>query len=299
MLLTVPALALTSVGACGNDGVPEARAGALNVVALGDSLAVGVQPQLFGADRATSQGYPRQLARTLREQDREVDLHELGCGGATSGSLISGGLPCAPDRDTPYDNEDPSTSQLAYAEGLLSTLGDAPTVVVLDIGGNDVGACLQGGTISTACVEKAGRSLRTNLDTILRRLRAVDPRVPIAVMDLYDPFLGLWKSHPEGRAALVRVHAVFLREINGVIARVSARHGAVVGQVGRAMRQDVALSEVQTTLPPAVAAVCEQTWMCVDAPLVPNIHLRRSGYRLAADQLLTALAPALGEMGRS
>ncbi len=299
MLLTVSALALPQLGGCGDGDVVKPRPGALNVVSLGDSLAVGVQPQLFGSNRETSQGYPRQLARALRDQGRDVELHELGCGGATSASIISGGLPCGPERDTPYDNEDPATSQLAYAEGLLSTLSGESTVVVLDIGGNDVGACLQSGAISADCVAKAGRSLRTNLDTILRRLRAVNASIPIAVMDLYDPFLGLWKAHPEGRATLAAVHTVFLREINRVIARAAAKHGAVVGQVGSAMRQDTALSAEQTTLPPAVDAVCRQTWMCVDAPLVPNIHLRQRGYRLAADQLLRALTPALGQMGRS
>ncbi|MDO9356064.1 MAG: SGNH/GDSL hydrolase family protein [Solirubrobacteraceae bacterium] len=291
------ALALGGLTGCG-DETPQVRTGALNVVSLGDSLAVGVQPQLAGSDRETSQGYPRQLANTLREQDREVDLWELGCGGATSGSVISGGLECAPGRNTPYDNEDPSTSQLSYAEGLISTLGDAPTVVVLDIGGNDVGSCLRGGAILESCVTKAGRQLRTNLDTILRRLRAIDPDVPIAVMDLYDPFLGLWKTHPEARSTLVRIHAVFLRDVNQVIARVAARRGALVAKVGTAMRQDTAFTAAQTTLPPAVDAVCKETWMCVEAPLVPNIHLRRSGYGLAAEELLRVLTPSLGEMGR-
>lgn len=299
MLLAASVLALTQLAACGSDAPAEARPGALNVVSLGDSLAVGVQPQLIGSDRETSQGYPRQLTNALRDDGRTVDLHELGCGGATSGSVIAGGLPCGPKRDTPYDNEDATTSQLAYAEGVLSTLGDAPTVVILDIGGNDVGSCLQGGAIQVSCVRKAGTRLRTNLDTILRRLRAVAPNAPIAVMDLYDPFLGLWKSHPEARPTLARIHAVFLRDVNQTIARVAARHRALVGTLGSAMRQDVAFTAVQATVPPAVDAVCKETWMCVEAPLVPNIHLRRSGYGLAAAELERVLAPQLGRMGRS
>lgn len=277
---------------CGGDAGSDAP-GALNVVSLGDSLAVGVQPQLLGSDRATTQGYPRLLVRKLRDQGRDVKLHELGCGAATSTSVINGGLECAPERDTPYENEDPTNSQLAYAEGLLSTLGDAPTIVVLDIGGNDVGACLESGAVSTRCVRKAADQLRKNLKTILSRLRAVAPETPIAVLDLYDPFLGLWKTHPEGRTVMASTHRMFLSDVNGTIARVSKAEKTTLAPLGEAMDQGARLTPRMTAEPQAVAAVCEYTWMCVDPPMVPNIHLRRDGYDLAAAVLLRALTPLL------
>ncbi|MDQ8045094.1 MAG: SGNH/GDSL hydrolase family protein [Solirubrobacteraceae bacterium] len=292
LLLALSVAAAGLMSGCGT----EQTAG-LNVVSIGDSLALGVQPQLFGGDRATSQGYPRAIADVLRKQGRTVSLHELGCGGATSGSVIDGSRPCAPKRHTPYRNEDPLTSQLAYAEGLLSRLGGKPTVIVLDVGGNDVGSCLNGGAISTTCIQKAGRNLRKNLGTILTRLRAVAPTVPIAVLDLYDPFLGLWQDHPEGRTQLVKAHAVFLREVNAAIDQVSVAHGAVVGKLGDAMQQSTPFAATQTAVPAAVTAVCRNTWMCVNAPLVPDIHLRGRGYRLAAQTMLRALAPSLKRLG--
>lgn len=279
------------VGGCGSNDA------GLNVISIGDSLALGVQPQLLGSDRATSQGYPRALATKLRDQGRTITLHELGCGGATSGSVIDGSRPCAPKRRTPYKNQDPLSSQLSYAEGLLSRLSDKPRLIVLDVGGNDVGSCLTGGAISTSCIAKAGKNLRTNLATILTRLHSVAPTVPVAVLDLYDPFLGLWEDHPEGRAQLVRAHGVFLRDVNGAIDQVATAHGAVVGKLGDAMQQSTPFTVAQPTVPAAVGSVCRYTWMCVNAPLVPDIHLRARGYRLAADVLLRALAPDLKRLG--
>ncbi len=287
-LLAAAALAAVALVGCGGD---DPRA--LQVVSLGDSLAVGVQPSLLGSGTETRQGYPRQFARALRDEGRAVQLHELGCGAATSASVLSGGRPCAPERDAPYANQDPTTSQAAYAEGLLSRLGDRRRVVLVDIGGNDVGACFSGGRIVPGCFAKAGAALRRNLDELLERLRAAAPKVPIGVLNLYDPLLGLWDDHPEARPVLQREHRTFLREINRTIADAAARHDAVLVDLADAMDQNVPFRAADRDRPPAVQAVCDLTWMCVRAPRVPDIHLRAAGYRVAADAARRVLLPLL------
>jgi len=287
--LLVAALALVAaVSGCGSED-----GDALQLLALGDSLAVGVQPSLLGGGRETRQGYPRQLARMLRDRGVPVELHELGCGGATSASILSGGRPCAPERDTPYRNEEPTTSQASHAVGLLSRLGDRRRAVLLDVGGNDVGDCLSGGRVRAGCFARAGRALRENLDELLGRLRAAAPKVPIGVLNLYDPLLGLWDDHPEARAELRRQHDAFLRHVNRTIADAARRHDATLVDLAGAMHQDDPFRATDRARPRAAQAVCELTWMCVRAPRVPDIHLRRSGYELAARTALRALAPGV------
>ncbi|MDO9409186.1 SGNH/GDSL hydrolase family protein [Patulibacter sp.] len=287
LLAAVAALALAGCG-----GSPSADA--LQVVSLGDSLAVGVQPKLLGGGQETSQGYPRRFARALRDEGREVRLIELGCGGATSQSILVGIRPCAPARDTPYRNEDPTTSQASWAEGLLSSTKGRRRVVLLDIGGNDVGSCFSGGRVLPGCIARAGAALRENLGELLGRLREVDRTVPIGVLTLYDPLLGLWDDQPAARPLLAREHRTFLRAVNGTIAAAARRYGATLVDLAGAMDQSAPLDPGSSIRPRAVAAICRYTWMCVSAPRTPDIHLRKDGYELAGRTALSALRPRLG-----
>jgi lysophospholipase L1-like esterase len=286
LLAVVAALVLAG---CGSDDADDPSA--LQVLSLGDSLAVGVQPKLLGGTQETTQGYPRRFAATLRDRGDAVHLIELGCGGATSASILSGGKPCGPKRDTPYRNEEPTTSQLSYAQGLLSTTRGKRRLVLVDIGGNDVGSCFTQGRIVPGCIAEAGAALRENLDTLLERLRLVDPDVPIGVLTLYDPLLGLWDAFPDARPLLRREHRTFLRRVNGAIVAATKHHDATLVDLAGAMDQAVPLRATTGTRPPAVAAVCRYSWMCVDAPRIPDIHLRREGYELAARTAIAALGP--------
>jgi lysophospholipase L1-like esterase len=291
----VALLAALLLAGCGGDPGPDA----LQVVSLGDSLAVGVQPKLLGGGQETSQGYPRRFAKALRDEGRVVRLIELGCGGATSSSVLTGGRPCAPGRDTPYRNEDPTTSQATWAEGLLSSTKGERRVVLVDVGGNDVGSCYSGGRVLPGCIARAGAGVRENLDTLLARLRLVDRTVPVGVLTLYDPLLGLWDDQPASRALLAREHRTFLAKVNGAIAAAARRHGATLVDLAGAMDQSTPLDPTSDVRPRAVAAVCRYTWMCVSAPRTPDIHLRKDGYELAGQTALSALRPRLPAPARA
>jgi lysophospholipase L1-like esterase len=266
---------------------------AVQVVSLGDSLAVGVQPQLFGGAKETPDGYPRLFAAELRDRGVAVDLQELGCGGATSDSLLAGGRPCAPERDTPYRNEEPSSSQASYALGALSASRGRRRVVLLDIGGNDVAACYDAGRIVPGCIARTGAALGRNLDTLLGRLRRLDPHLPVGVLTLYDPLLGLWDAHPEARDRIAATHDDFRREVNDTIVAAVRRHDATLVDLGGAMHQDEPVDPHAASRPAGVEAVCRLTWMCPAPPRAPDIHLRREGYALAARTALNALSGAL------
>ena len=284
-------LALAARSGSADDGRPV-----VHVVSVGDSLAVGVQPGLDGTGRATGQGYPRQFARLLEARGIEVEEHELGCGGATSASVLDGGRDCAPSGDEPYDNDDPLTSQATYAEGLLSRLSGEPTIALVDVGGNDLGGCLRAGTPDAGCVKRIGDDLRDRLATLLGRLRAASPNAIVAVLELYDPVLGVWDRVPHRRAEIAAFHGAFRDHVNRAISSVAAREGVRVGRLGHAMAQDRPVDAAAGRRPAGVAAVCDLTWMCVKPPLRPDIHLRREGYAAAAQALLRAVDPDLSTL---
>ena len=77
-------------------------------LALGDSLAVGVQPDAAGTSVETRSGYADQLYATLRRSHPGLRLVKLGCPGETTVTMMKGGI-------CPY----PGGSQLAAAISFL------------------------------------------------------------------------------------------------------------------------------------------------------------------------------------
>jgi len=79
-----------TIGCGGPASTASPGRGGSYYLALGDSLAQGVQPDPAGASVATRHGYPDQLAAALRQRDPGLRLVKLGCSGETTGTMISG-----------------------------------------------------------------------------------------------------------------------------------------------------------------------------------------------------------------
>src|SRR5262249_20205222 len=99
-------------------------------LALGDSLAQGVQPNAAGVSVRPADGYPDQLYATLHRTRPGLQLVKLGCPGETTTTMISGGL-CH------YQGG----SQLAAAVAFLKAHRGRMLLVTLDIGANDPEQC--------------------------------------------------------------------------------------------------------------------------------------------------------------
>lgn len=244
-------------------------------VALGDSLSVGVQPQLAGVaagNRRTPDGYPDQLETALRGAGHDVRLAGFGCSGATTTQLLDGGR-CHYQR---------SRSQLDAALSFIGTRPDRVALVTVDIGINDVMRCLAGQRVSTPCVRRGLAAVRRNLPVTLRRLRAAAPNAPVVAMTYYDPMLAVYPAAP---AYARRTGAVFA-ELNAVITAACRQAGARVADVAGAygtteLTRSERLPDGRTA-PVAVARVCRWTWMCADPPVGPNLHANTAGYRTIA-----------------
>jgi lysophospholipase L1-like esterase len=246
-------------------------------LALGDSLAQGVQPNAAGTSVVTGSGYPDQVYAALRPRHLALKLIKLGCPGETTSTMIDGGI-CR------Y----PGGSQLKAAETFLHAHRGRLLLVTIDIGANDPEQC--GGQPNLAqlasCAMKGIPVAVTHLTTIMARLTAAaGPGVRIVGMNYYLPALAEWRQGLSGH--LVAWTAERLAAgYNHMLGRVYTHYGARVANVfGAFHTSDFA---AQGTTPRNVALLCQWTWACAAPPRGPNQHANQAGYQVIARTFLQA-----------
>ncbi|MQA93440.1 MAG: SGNH/GDSL hydrolase family protein [Streptosporangiales bacterium] len=248
-------------------------------LALGDSLAVGVQRTEAGL-QGTDNGYPDILHARLKEDAPALALTKLGCAGETAATMVDGGR-CT------YA----AKSQLEAAEAFLREHRGSVRLVTLDIGANDLVGCARTGAIDESCVRTGLRRARTLLPKIADRLRAAaGPDVRIVGMTYYDPFLAAWLLGPSGeRVARRSVNSV--NDLNDLLVR--AFRGADIGVADVAEAFDttefdrtVSSRAADGRVPLNVARVCAWTTMCGGSGRTPDIHPNDRGYREIAETFL-------------
>ncbi len=257
-------------------------------LSLGDSLAVGVQPDSSGASVPTDSGYANRLYDMLRGKDTGLRLVKLGCSGETTKTMIDGGI-CS------YAGG----SQLAAAEAFLRDHRGRVALVTIDIGANDPNSCILGGLPVgkiPGCVNGTiGRTLG-DLRVILSGLRkAGGDRVPIIGMTYYVPELAGWLDNRTGKEIAVLTERL-VAGYNGLLGGVYKQYGASVANVFAAFGSSDFTSKVRLPgyglLPRNVATVCQWTWACASSPRGPNEHANDTGYGVIARQFLLAYTRA-------
>jgi lysophospholipase L1-like esterase len=256
-------------------GVPTAFAddrAPFYYVALGDSLAAGYQPD---ASIGPDQGYVPRVFQAFQAKVPNSELVNLGCGGATTTTLLSGGGACD------YD----AGSQLAAAEQFLRDHRGRVLLVTIDIGGNDINRCAATGTIDEACAADAIGTVVTNLREIMRRLRLAAPLVRMVGMNYYDPYLAAWLSGAAGQA-LAQQSIGLTRQLNEQLTAVyTARRARVADVEGAFATTDLATTTALAgvgEVPLAVARICTLTWMCSRQ----DIHPTSADYAVIAQAFL-------------
>ena len=288
-VVAVAALAASILTAC--SGPAPSHPAALRVLAkappasyylaLGDSLARGVQPDAAGISVMTSDGYPDQVYAALHPSRPGLRLVKLGCPGETTVSMINGGI-CR------Y----PGGSQLAAAAGFLQAHRGHVLLVTLDIGANDPESC--GGEPGLSqlarCAVTDVPAAVGHLGTIVARLKAAaGPGVRIVGMNYYLPALAEWRSG-------LPVHLVawtaekLAAAYNTMLGRVYADSGIRVANVFGAFDTSDFTKPAGTNVPRNVARLCQWTWQCAVPPRGPNQHANRAGYQVIAREFLQAAA---------
>ena len=275
------AIGAATLTACSGPAAPHPAAvrapEATYYLALGDSLARGVQPDAAGVSVETPDGYPDQVYAALRPSRPGLKLVKLGCPGETTVSMINGGI-CR------Y----PGGSQLAAAAGFLQSHRGRVLLVTLDIGANDPEAC--GGEPGLSqlakCAVKDIPAAVGHLGTIVTRLKAAaGPGVRIVGMNYYLPALAEWHYGLPGQLVAWTAEKL-AATYNSMLGRVYASSGIRVANVFGAF--DTADFTRQDGVPRNVARVCEWTWQCAAPPRGPNQHANQAGYQVIAQTFLQA-----------
>jgi len=280
-------LALAAVAACSGSATSagtHARAiPASYYLALGDSLAQGVQPDATGASVETRQGYPDQLYAALRPRHPGLRLVKLGCPGETTSTMIDGGI-C----------HYPGGSQLAAAVAFLRAHRGHVLLTTIDIGANDLEDCgSQSDPIKVlGCFVTDVPGAVSRLATIMARLRtAAGPSVRMVGMSYYLPALAQWRDGSSGQA-IAKLTERLEAGYNDLLEHVYADHSAKVANVFGTF--DTGNFGDQVTLPGIgkvprnVALLCRWTWQCTAPPRGPNQHANEAGYGVIAHAFLQA-----------
>ena len=248
-------------------------------LALGDSLAQGVQPNAAGVSVMTRDGYPDQVFAALHASRPGLKLVKLGCPGETTTSMINGGI-CR------YRGG----SQLAAAVAFLQAHRGRVLLVTLDIGANDPEHC--GGQPGLGQLAKCAVTdipgAVDNLGTIMARLKAAaGPGVRIVGMNYYLPALAEWRSGLSGRVVAWTAEKL-AATYNAMLGRVYAKSGARVANVFGAFETSDFTRPAGTSVPRNVARLCQWTWECAAPPRGPNQHANQAGYQVIARAFLQA-----------
>jgi lysophospholipase L1-like esterase len=249
-------------------------------LALGDSLAVGLQPSAKG-DVATNQGYADDLFDVFHLIRPGLALEKLGCSGETTYTMIYGGM-C---------DYGAAASQLDAAVSFLATHKVA--LITLDIGANDVDGCVTVSTLmlDTICLEKGLGQVSSNLPLILGALRSAAGKDTLIVgMNYYDPFLAAWELGPTGQTLAGQSLAAttgFNTELEGIY-QVFA---IPVADVAKAFRITTPTPIPDLNIPVNVFLTLTWTWMAAPAPYGPDIHPNAAGYAIIAGAFAKVLIP--------
>ena len=228
-------------------------------LALGDSLAFGVQP-----NGDFTHGYVNDLFQVLQNEGTQK-VTNYGCPGETSTTFITGGCPFAPA----------GFVQLAAAVAFLQAHAGKVSPVTLDIGADDLLPDFNP-LICTVTEPKFDIDLAlldSNLKNIilpaLQTALTVKGRVTgsIVLINYYEPYQ---KNCP---------HSVpFTQTVNQHLAADVSGFGIIV---------DVFTAFGGSGVPNP--NICIYTWMCTAPPLGPNIHPTDQGYSVIANTFAAAI----------
>jgi lysophospholipase L1-like esterase len=230
----------------------------------------------------TSNGYADFLYATERKHTRDLKLAKLGCLGETTTTMRQGGI-C----------HYATGSQLAATKRFIAK--HRVTLITLDIGANDVDGCVSAsGQIDLTCVSNGVATIQANVPKILSTLRkAAGPKVKIAAITYYDPFLADYLTGASGQA-IAGASVLLARQVNGDLTTDYQAQHVRVADVATAFDTYTPFTTTTTlpghgTVPVAVAQICKLTWMCAAAPRGPNIHANTTGYQDIAGVFAAAL----------
>ncbi len=251
-------------------------------VSLGDSYAVGYQGDI---GKTTLHGPANQLVRLAAKRGYRFKLVNLGCGGATTKSMLVQ-LSCPADGLAPGAAAYPGQTQVQAAVAFIKRHRAQTGLVTISIGGNDVDGCIPTSD-PLGCVAKNMPALIANLTKIVRQIRAAGSRHLLIIGSTYpDVVLGAWVRPDifgENRFSLATESlTAFAKLINPGLKKsyrsVAARFVDVTAATGAYDPFTTTDDPHYGTVPTPVAEVCRLTFFCKYL----DIHMTTAGYGIIA-----------------
>jgi lysophospholipase L1-like esterase len=251
-------------------------------LALGDSLARGVQPLPNGTRIETNQGYVDDLFGALRLKRPFLKLAKLGCSGETTTTMLSGGGPCF------Y----PAGNQLLQALAFIQTHKVA--LITISIGGDNIQHCISiTGLIDEACLQAGVDAIQNDLPQIVAALRlAAGPAVPIVGANFYDPFLAAWVLLPQPQGPMLAQDSLVITQgLNILLGGIYTGLGAKVADVAGVFRITDFSNVPVINIPRNVLIELTWTWIGAPPPRGPDTHPNAAGYLAMAVAFYKAIGP--------
>ena len=284
LLVSIVAVSLGTGGALAavttQPGV-AAAAGTTYYLALGDSLAANA-----GANPASNSYVNRVYQHELTRFPGLV-LNNISCGGATTGSMLTGGNCGRP------------VTQIVDAENFLHAHPGQVSFITIDIGGNDANGCVGAGGVNATCAANSSAQVQANLTTILNRLKAASPGIKVYGMNYYTPPLAFWLTGAAGQQVAID-SGPFAAAFNSLLTQTYAAAGFPTANVSAAFDNDnyaLTGSYLGQTLPQNVANLCNWTLQCSNN----DVHANNTGHGKIAEQFNAVIdgTPAPGALAVS
>ncbi len=261
-------------------GGPGSSVATQYYLSLGNSLATSKQRKPGGRSASDADGYTDQLYQIARSRRPRLEHVPLACPGETARGMISGGS-CDPRVYAFLDG-----TQLAEAAQFLETHRGSVAFVTIDVGGNDLGACV---TWTPGVHQETHPDVRSCVSPILRDLRriattlraAAGPDTRIVGMNYYSALLASWLSGHDGQLLATQqtdsVLIPFNAELKAVFAAADIPTVDVASAFSTADYTLVADPHLGQ-LPRNVVRICQWTRMCV----AHDVHPNAEGYQVIA-----------------
>jgi lysophospholipase L1-like esterase len=253
-------------------------------LAVGGSSSLGFQPTGIPSanGKRTDTGYANDVEAMEAKRGTSLTLRQVGCPGERASTMILA-------HDACYKGVGGQmTATLNYLKSKIDDKG----LVTIDLGFNDVRACLLGGIVDETCATKGLAAVREDMPAVVRRIKAAAGHDVKIVGLLYeDPFLADYLYVGTGFNAANESLQV-MGKLNASLETIYRNDGVAMANVPGDFKTD-ATNEVPLdhvgTVPQNVASACTLTWMCAKPPWGPDDHPNNAGYRIIAVAIEGAL----------
>jgi hypothetical protein len=253
---------------------------------IGASTSLGFQPTGIPAHNGhrTDTGYANDIETYEAKRGIHLVLRQVGCPGETAVTMLRTSDHC-------YK---PPGRQLFAAEKYLEKEGNAYGLATIDLGFNDVRACLLNAQVDETCAAKGLTNVRDDMPRILADLKAsAGPNVHFVGLEYGDPFLEHFLLGASEFGDATNTLTV-INDLNNALRAAYIAAGIPIANVPGAYRladtNPTTLKDVGT-VPQNVASECAYTWMCNPPPFGPDDHPNNAGYAVIATEIEAKLPP--------